>query len=103
MITDNSTIYINLNNYEICENWFYNSQNNLHRIYNNLLKFENKNLTEDILINKVLDVRNNNYVKKYIVDSKKYKLIKKLNKIITNNNLKNIKYLIKYDEEDILK
>lgn len=106
LITDNSIIYINLDNYEIGENWFYNSQNNLHRIYNNLLKFENKDLAEDILINKVLDVRNNNYVKKYIVDSKKYKLyklIKKLNKIITNNNLKNIKYLIQYDEEDILK
>lgn len=106
MITDNSTVYINLNNYEIGENWFYNSQNNLCRIYNNLLQIDNKRLTEEILVNKVLDVKNGDYVKKYIVNTTKYKLyklIKNLNKIITKNNLKNIMYLIQYDEADNLK
>ena len=106
LIIDNSTIYINLNNYEIGENWFYNSQNNLCRIYSNLLKIKSEVLTEKILIDKVLDIKNNDYTKKYVVDSKKYKLyklIKNLDKIITSSNLKNIKFLIEYEEEDILK
>ncbi len=106
-IINNSVIYINLNDYEIGKNWFYSAQNNLYCIYVELAKasdieLENERYIDNLLI-RSQKLKNE---KLYTVDTfkhKLYKLLRKLNKVIEQENIEKISYIIRYDEKDILK
>ena len=106
-LRDNAIIFINLDNYEIGNNWFYEAQNNIWRICNVLLQTNNELLRDNKFLNdlvKNIDSRRKD--NKYVVDKSKYKLyvlLRNLNKIVKENDVKNISYIIKYTENDIPK